>query len=139
MRLSSRKIERERKVQLSMTSMIDVVFLLLIFFITVSSFVKTERDLDSAIKLRNSASNTARDLEPAIVDIVPGAGRFVFKLGSREMSSQQELTGVLEQFPNKMDGAFVRVDDAAPVHMAAAAIQACKDAGFTIVSYVPPK
>ncbi|MCB0185031.1 MAG: biopolymer transporter ExbD, partial [Caldilineaceae bacterium] len=32
MKLSARKLERGRKVELQMTSMIDVVFLLLIFF-----------------------------------------------------------------------------------------------------------
>jgi hypothetical protein len=47
MKLSSHKIERESRLELSMTSMIDVVFLLLIFFMTTSSIHETERELDS--------------------------------------------------------------------------------------------
>ena len=55
MKLSSRKIERNKHVELTMTSMIDVVFLLLIFFMVFSSFLDTERNLDSAIKVKKSS------------------------------------------------------------------------------------
>lgn len=137
MKLSSRKVQHEQKVVLSMTSMIDVVFLLLIFFMTTASFVKTERDLDSAIKVNEKSAAEASDLEPAIVEIVSGGSGFVFRVGAREMVSPDELTNVLAAFPNKLDGAFVRVADGAPFHMAASAIQACKDADFVSVSYVP--
>ena len=140
MRLTSKKAERERKVELSMTSMIDVVFLLLIFFMVTSSFVKTERNLDPSIKLReSSSSDSSRDLEPAIVEVVRGDESFVYRLGGRALTSTDQLTSLLRQFPNKLDGAFVRVSDEAPFRMTAAAIQACKDAGFTLVSYVPPE
>ena len=138
MRLSSRKLEQAQPIELSMTSMIDVVFLLLIFFMTTASFVRTERDLDSAIKVNSrSASQSTNDLEPAIVEVVAGGGGFVYRLGTRELTSIDELEGVLRQFENKIDGAFVRVSDEAPFRMAASAIQACKSAGFSTVSYIP--
>jgi biopolymer transport protein ExbD len=137
MKLTSRKVQHEKKIALSMTSMIDVVFLLLIFFMTTASFVKTERDLDSAIKVNEKSAAQASDLEPAIVEIVAGGSGFVFRVGSRELASGAELTNVLRAFPNKLDGAFVRVSDGAPFRMAAEAIQACKDADFVSVSYVP--
>lgn len=122
-----------------MTSMIDVVFLLLIFFMITSSFVKTERELDSNIKNQDSASSSASDLEPAIVEIVNSGGGFVYRIGAREVQTALDLTNILRQFPNKLDGAYVKVSDDAPFRMAAAAIQACKDADFTTVTYVPPK
>ncbi len=138
MKLSSRKIDRERKIELSMTSMIDVVFLLLIFFMVSSSFVKTERQLEPTIKVKKkSVSQAASDMEPAIIEVVRSGNRFVYKIGSLEMTSDEELTEVLERFDNKMDGAFVRVADGVPFRMAAAAIQACKSAKFMTVSYVP--
>lgn len=137
MKLSNRKVQHDRKITLSMTSMIDVVFLLLIFFMTTASFVKTERDLDSTIKVNEKSAAEASDLEPAIVEIVPGVSGYVFRVGSRELLSSDELTNVLRGFPNKLDGAFVQVSDGAPFRMAAAAIQACKDADFAAVSYVP--
>jgi biopolymer transport protein ExbD len=138
MKLSSRKIQRGKKIELSMTSMIDVVFLLLIFFMTTASFSRTERNLDSAIQVnRQSPSRTPRDLEPAIVAVVASGGQFVYQVGQREITSEYELLNLLRQFENKVDGAFVRVADEVPFRMAAAAIQACKTAGFISVSYVP--
>lgn len=136
MRLSSRKLRRNTITELSMTSFIDVVFLLLIFFMTTASFIQTERNLDSKIKV-NRKSGTASDLEPAIVRIVKSGDRFVFQIGGSELASRDELANLLRQFPNKGDGAYVRVGGDVPFQMSAAAVQACKDAGFDSVSYVP--
>jgi hypothetical protein len=105
---------------------------------TTSGFRDTERNLDSAITVRNRSSRQAQaDLEPAIVEVVESGGRFVYKIGAREMTSEAELQGILEQFPSKINGAFVRVSDGAPFAMAAAAIQTAKTAGFPVVTYVP--
>jgi biopolymer transport protein ExbD len=137
-KLSSYKARRGQKVELAMTSMIDVVFLLLIFFMTTTTFLRTEKSLESAIQVQERSAAQARsDFEPAIVDVAPGtAAPFVFRLGTREILAAEELTNVLAQFENKADGAYVRVSDEAPFGMAAAAINACKRAGF-FVHYVP--
>src|SRR5262245_11706872 len=135
MRLTNRR--HGSKIDLQMTSMIDCVFLLLIFFMVTSSFNKPERELDPAIKLQRAAGAAASDLAPAIIDVIRGTSGFVFKLGSREFDTPAELTDVLRQLDNKLDGAIVRVQDEAPFDMAASAIQACKSAGFALVSYVP--
>ncbi len=137
MKLSSRKTRRDAVIELSMTSMIDVVFLLLIFFMTTSAFVLTERNLDTAIQVQDATADQQADLEPAIVDIVPGPQGYVYQLGTRQIPSQAELEAVLRQMPNKSAGAFVRVDDTVPFGMPAAAVQACRSAGFPAVSYVP--
>jgi biopolymer transport protein ExbD len=137
MRLSRHKLQAT-KLELSMTSMIDVVFLLLIFFMITSSFVHTERNLDPAIRVeRASTSQVTSDLQPAIVDVVRSEAGFVYRIGSREFPSADDLSDVLRQFENKQDGAFVRVADDVPFGMAAAAIQACKAANFIPVSYLP--
>lgn len=121
-----------------MTSMIDVVFLLLIFFMTTASFTETERNLDSAIQVQRQAADAAQsDFEPAIIEIVQAGGQWVYRVGQRDVRTQRELSRILRQFENKEDGAFVRVSDGAPFAMAAAAIQACKSARFSMVSYVP--
>lgn len=137
MKLSSRRSEHRTRLELNMTPMIDMVFLLLIFFITTAAFVAAERHLDSAIQQRQQSGSRASDLEPAVVEIVPAGESFVFKIGARQTGSQDELTSILRQFPNKLDGAYVRVHDDAPFSLAAAAIQACKSADFMAVSYVP--
>lgn len=120
-----------------MTSLIDVVFLLLIFFITTSAFVRTERNLNSGIRVDRTASGSQVEFEPAVISIVSNQGRFVYRLGQREFENVQQLEEVLRMFPNKVDGAFLKVGPDAPFAMPAAAIQACKNANFPTVSYLP--
>lgn len=135
MKLSHRKISRGRSIGLDLTSMIDVVFLLLIFFLLNVSFQLTERNLDAAIQ-DQSRTGRRNQFEPVIVEFERQGGGHVYKLGARRMASAAQLTEVLSKFSNKLDGAFVRVADDTPFAMVAAAVQACHDAGFLAVSYV---
>ena len=151
MRLTARR--HVSQLEMQMTSMIDVVFLLLIFFMVTSSFQKTERELDPAVKVERQSSSAPRDLAPTIVEVAAGSeGLFAFKVGGREIgavdasaaeaeklgqiaAATDELTQLLAQLENKADGAFIRAADDAPFQMAAAAIQAAKDAGFLSATY----
>lgn len=152
MKLSSRKLERGTRVELQMTSMIDVVFLLLIFFMTTAAFVQTERSLNSAVSTKSKApARKPREVEPTIVEVTESSpGKFVYKLGAREFTSQEELAEVVRKkkqidVRNVLAGAvgpsgpeaFVRVHDGAPFEMAVAAIQVLTSAGYQGVAYVP--
>ena len=139
MRLTSRSAKHGGTLDLPLTSMIDVVFLLLIYFLVTTSLIQTERELESGIKVERRSGASASDLAPAVVEVVRGPSGDVYRLGGRELASRQELTALLAQFENKLDGAFVRVADDVSVDSAAAAVQACKDANFVSVSYVPLK
>jgi biopolymer transport protein ExbD len=133
MRLTNRR--HGSKIDLQMTSMIDCVFLLLIFFMVTSSFNRTERELDAGLAIQGAAATQA-DLAPTIIEIVRGeASGFVFKLGGQRLITAEELSAVLQRIENKLDGAFVRADDEAPFLLAASAIQACKDAGILKTVY----
>jgi biopolymer transport protein ExbD len=136
MQLSSR---RSKPVEMQMTSMIDVTFLLLIFFMISATFVHEEKELDPAVKVnRPSSSQSTAALEPAIIELVPGSGgAYVYKVGARELANDNELRDVLSEFGNKSDGAFLRVSDGAPFEMAAAGINAARKAGFRNVTYLP--
>ena len=138
MRLTSRSAKHVSKLDLPLTSMIDVVFLLLIYFLVTSSLVKEERELDAGIQVRRTTASGVSDLAPTIIRIVPGGGGFVYQVGGREFASQAELTRVLAQLENKIEMAYVSPDDDAPYDMAAAAIQALKDARYPNVIYAPP-
>jgi biopolymer transport protein ExbD len=142
-----------------MTSMIDVVFLLLIFFIATSALVRMERNLESGIEAKKKApARREREVEPTVVDVVLSKTRtdengkfvFVYKLGLHEFTWEEEekeekLTKKVRE-KKQLDvgralrgaaGAFVRVSNEAPFEMAAAAVQACKSAGYADVGYVP--
>lgn len=135
MKLASRG-KGSKKVELNMTSMIDCIFLLLIFFMVNASMGSNERNLDSAIEAQSKGGKKA-SFEPVIIDFVNSPGGTFYKVGTRQIRSFDELVSVLQQFPNKRDGAFVRVTNDIPFTMAAQAIQAARDAGFASVSYIP--
>ena len=140
MRLSTLGLRRQVKLELSMASMIDVVFLLLIFFLVTTSFVRPEQRLRSNIKVdQKSQAQGAVDLEPAIIDILPGEreGEYVFRLGGVTSPDLQPISEVLATFQNKDDGAYVRVVDAAPFDLPARAVHLCKQAGFELVTLIP--
>ena len=138
MRLSSSHKSRKTELDLSATSMIDIVFLLLIFFLVTSSFVKAEREYRPAIQVNEkSAASKQNDMEKAIVEIVQVGGEYQFQIGTVQTADDKQLKKVLETFGNKAQGAFVRAPDSAPFDMSARAVAACKDAGFDAVTYVP--
>ena len=137
MKLSSIKVNQTSKVDLEITSMIDVVFLLLIFFMVNLQVIQAERELDPAIKQKQSGGNSQQDFEPVIIEIVRGdSSQYVYKLGPTPYTAV-ELKTKLRQFPNKIDGAFVQVSDGAPFGMAATAIQISRSSGFQTVTYIP--
>ena len=138
MKLSSQRANRSTSIELSMSSMIDVVFLLLIFFMVTSSFRKTERELDPAVRSQQRSSAALEsDFEPVIVEVISTSGTSAYRLGTTVYATDTELMNTLRQFEHKLDGAYVKVSNEAQFGFAARAMQACKTAGFVAVSYIP--
>jgi len=116
--------------------MIDVIFLLLIFFMATTTFSQPEGRLTPGLKEERAGAGRASDLEPQIVDVIRQGDRDVFKLGDRAYMDKKSLAKALDELP-KEPGVFVRVANEVSVSSAAAALQACRDGGFEKVSYVP--
>src|SRR5436305_1819654 len=117
MKLSTRRSAKGARVELAMTSMIDVIFLLLIFFLLNLGYHSAERELESTIRVQ-SRSKARSHLDPVVVEVTRGNGaQYVYKLGGREFAALPELTDVLARMKH-VDGAFVRVRDDAPFDMA---------------------
>lgn len=121
-----------------MTSMIDVVFLLLIFFIVTTTFTRPEREIAAAIKVNEQKSTQQNsNLEPAIVDVFLSNSEVQFRIGAVLTNDLKEIQTLLNGFTNKSEGAFVRVGGEVPYESAAQAIGACRASGFKSVSYLP--
>lgn len=120
---------------LPMTSMIDVVFLLLIFFMVTANFAEDEAELSSALQSEGRGAAT-QNLRPQVLTVTGRDGRAVFSIGARTISSRPELMTVLRSLP-KEQGVIVRVMDDAPIEAAAMALQSAADAGFRKRTYVP--
>lgn len=122
--------------RLPLTSLIDVVFLLIIYFLVTSHYTQPESDLSAALQSSRQTGGRAADLQPQVVNVTLAEdGRVTFRIGERAVHDKAALAAVLRELP-KEGGAFLRVEPEAPVWGAAAAWQACRDAGFEKVSYV---
>lgn len=117
-----------------MTSMIDVVFLLLIFFLVTSSFAPDEGRISSAVQ-KDGSGGAPSDLQPQIIEIDAVNGVVRYSIGGLTVDSPAALRRVLQDLPTEA-GAAVRAQGGVPVSAIAAAMQACHDAGFEKRSYV---
>ena len=121
---------------LPLTSMIDIVFLLLIYFLVTSSFTQPEKELASALSAEGSGASVT-DLSPQVIDIVLGDdGAVAYHLGSRVILSRSELGSVLSALP-KEPGVAVRARADVPIGAIAGVMQIARDTGFSRRSYVP--
>ncbi|MEM7756464.1 MAG: biopolymer transporter ExbD [Planctomycetota bacterium] len=120
-----------------MTSMIDVVFLLLIFFMVTASFSAPEDRLAAGLQAEGNGART-QDLQPQIVDVRMVGDGPAFVIGSRAPRTRGELTSILRLL-SREQGVVVRGHAGVPVSAVATAMQAASDAGFEKRSYVPAK
>ncbi len=137
MKFQPKQSDGRNRVQLNLASMIDVVFLLLIFFLFSSIITPSESQLTPNIQTQsvNSASRST-DFSPQVVSVEMIDGKPGFRIGSRVINQRSELLALLKDLPHEL-GVFVRVQDAVPIGFAVGAIQCCRDAGFEKVTYVP--
>ncbi|HRP63148.1 MAG TPA: biopolymer transporter ExbD [Phycisphaerales bacterium] len=131
-RQSRRRIER---ITLNLTSMIDVTFLLLLYFILTTVLIRPEDRLSPTLQTQTSAE-AASDFQPQILEVLSLDGYPSYRLGSRVMQGRDELAEALRGLRHD-DGLFVNVHNQIPVGFAVAAIQVARDVGFQQVTYVP--
>lgn len=135
MRLVRRSTPTWASARLPLVSLIDVVFLLLVFFMVTATLAPVESQLTSALHTERRQGGASADLQPQIIHVVMLDGAPAFQLGQRLVRSRDELTALLRALPREQ-GVFVRVAPDAPVAAAAAALQACADARLDRISYV---
>lgn len=122
----------------NMTPMIDIVFLLLVFFLVSTTHMPPETDLAPGLLAEQQDRASSTNLEMQIVEVKMIDGLPAYVIGERVVRDKPGLTAVLRALP-KGPGVFVRCNDEMRTRHAAAALQACKDAGFERITYVPAR
>lgn len=117
--------------------MIDVTFLLLIYFLQTMIVAPDEDQLTPAIQTQDKESTgELQDFQPQIIEVRTISGDFTYRLGSQLFFDAQSLESALRPLP-KDTGVFIRVHGDVPAGFAVSALQASHDAGFEKVTYVP--
>lgn len=124
------------KVRLPLIALIDVVLFLLLYFMIAGTGTGDESQLPSALKTDKRGSGRGSDLQSQVLYVEGAGDQARFRVGERVMADKAALAPILKQLP-KENGIRIRVAPEANVAAAAAALQACVDAGFDKVSYVP--
>lgn len=120
---------------LPLTSMIDVVFLLLIFFLVTANFAQKEEKLPSALQTEGGGVRSS-DLQPQIVQISMQGEAVVFTMGTVVTTNRASLEALLKELP-KAPGVAIKAAPDVPISAVATALQAARNAGFNKRSYVP--
>jgi biopolymer transport protein ExbD len=117
----------EEEPTINLTPMIDVVFLLLIFFMAGSSFHKADSQIPVSITGAGSLAPVARGVDPKILEINQ-QGQLA--LDRRPMSLQQaaaELSQTVRSFPNLE--VLVRAEGNVTVAQQKSVLQMARNAG----------
>ena len=138
MRIRINKKKRgENSTDLNLASMIDVTFLLLIYFMVTMVLSTTEDRLSPTLQTKSEeGSGQFSDFQPQVVEVRLRDGVPIYRLGERVLADRAALESALAALP-KDPGLFVRGHDAVPVGFAVTAIQVGRDVGFEQVTYVP--
>jgi biopolymer transport protein ExbD len=136
MKFSNAKRSSIKHAALSLSSMIDVTFLLLIYFIVTTVIATPEDLLKVALKVEQSSTVTVDDFEPQIILVTSINNQYVYQMGDRSFTDRIQLAEFLEALP-KEPGVIIRVTNFVPVSFAVTAIQEARNASFEKVTYVP--
>lgn len=128
---------RSPELQISSAGMIDIVFLLLIFFLVNSSFRPVERQIES--ELTDPAARSTSLLEPLIIRLQESDGRFEFQVGGHRFPDRTRLRAWLEAWPDREQRVLVVGPSAAPVELSISTLNDLRLLGFKSISYVPDR
>ena len=139
MQIRVKKSRRQTsRIVLNLASMIDVIFLLLIYFMVTMVIATPEDKLSSTLHAESESASGARsDFQPQVIEVTMLDGQPAYRLGSRVFRDRDSLRAALDPL-NKVTGLFIKVQNEPSVGFVVAAFQAGHDAGFSTVTYVVP-
>jgi biopolymer transport protein ExbD len=108
--------------RMALTPMIDVVFLLLIFFMLAASFGQ-----EGTIEISAGGQGTVYDGPPRLIEVYPEAVR----LNGVPVSADQLITSLAELTKDSDDIVVLRMREGADVQRLVDVIQQLKDGGFS--------
>ncbi len=116
----------EEQAGINLTSLIDVVFLLLIFFMITSTFIKVERKLDLELPEAKAAEVEQKDRKPIQIEM-DKRGRITL---DGQLVTMKALEAKLKEFQGKRKSAVVRADRRLKHGTVTAVLGLCRDAGI---------
>jgi biopolymer transport protein ExbD len=123
------KVQQDEPLQLNLTPMIDVLFLLIIFFMVATTFGDLERNMELQVPEVADAGDSVRPAKPLVIN--------VFADGTLDLDGQpvtlSELTTRLNEARGRLGQptVVIRGDAACAFQSVASALAACKSANIS--------
>ena len=114
---------------LNLTSMLDVVFLLIIFFMVGTKFTETERDIDLKVPTVSEGGAVHPAGEKRVVNIYPDGKLTLDRAPVTLTELRGQLTTARQGDPEL--AVLVRGDAQSPFQQVAEVLNACKQAGIS--------
>ncbi|QDT01077.1 ExbD/TolR family protein [Adhaeretor mobilis] len=136
-------LSRSHSLGPAMTPMIDVVFLLLIFFLSTTSFQTPEGTLPSKLhaaegnSLATPTQISEMELERIMIEVTGEGDHLGFAVNGRVLHSLAGVAGLLEQL-GQIDGTLpviLEIEAEIPLGKAIDVYDACRSAGFLKVQF----
>lgn len=109
--------------------MLDVIFLLLIFFMTASAFREQDRAIDVSVPEAETAADQASPLPPVIVTVTADGTVYLGAQAHTLGSLKTALAELREVSPNQ--AVLIRGDEASRLGTTVAVLDAVRAVGFT--------
>lgn len=130
------RARRDERVSLNLATMIDVTFLLLIYFLVTMVLNPPEDRLEPDIQTkRDDGSSAFADLLPQRIDVDVFEGAPGYRIAGRVVRTRAELQAAIDPLPRSV-GMVVAVGDGVAVGFATTALQVAHDAGFERVTWL---
>jgi len=126
---------------LSLTPMIDVVFLLLIFFLVTSEFEDEEQRLKIVLPTASSATPMTRKPREIVIDIDPEGRVFLRGQATEFEELERLLTAAVSENPTNQS-AIIRADGATSFQPVVSVMDICNRTGiadYSVTTREPPK
>lgn len=118
---------------IELTPMIDVVFLLIIFFLVATTFQRLEREIAVSVPLSETGSEGEDGLEPVVVNVLPEGEGYRIVVGGNALSLEQLRTLLARRVANAPGTkALVRADGSLRHQQVVEVADACRKARATI-------
>lgn len=118
---------------IQMAPLIDIVFLTLVFFMTISVFNQMETELNINVPKTKSSQESGRSPGDIIINITQD-GRYIINQRELELPALEEmLKRVAELFPNQQ--AIIRADEKVMHKYVMKALDACTRANIWDISF----
>ena len=120
--------EKESSVSIEMTPLIDMVFLLLIFFLVATTFKEAEREMQIALPFTDAAGPISATLREIIINVAKDGSIIV---AGQTMSAEQ-LSALVNQAvkQNENQKVTIRGDKNTAYQNIASVLDVCKGAGI---------